>query len=67
MYHARNEKQQMIHDGRNGTANSRLRMLREKETYLGILEVDTIKEGEIKEKFKKRYPRRIRKLLEIKL
>ena len=40
-----------------------------KETYkyLGILEADTIKQSEIKEKIKKEYFRRTRKLLEIKL
>ena len=43
--------------------------LGEKETYkyLGILEADTIKQVEMKEKIKKEYLRRIRKLLETKL
>ena len=44
-------------------------MLGEKETYkhLGILVVDTIKQVEMKEKNKKEYLRRTRKLLETKL
>ena len=43
--------------------------LGEKEMYkyLGILEADTIKQVEMKEKIKKEYLRRTRKLLEIKL
>ena len=43
----------------------RIRRLGEKETYnyLGILEADTIKQVEMKEKIKKEYLRRIRKLL----
>ena len=46
-----------------------IRTLGEKETYkyLGILEVDTIKQMEIKEKIKKEYFRRTRTLLETKL
>ena len=45
-----------------------IRTLGEKETYkyLGILEADTIKQVERKEKFKKEYLRRTRKLLEAK-
>ena len=35
--------------------------------YLDILELDTIKHAEMKEKLKKKYPRKTRKLLEIKL
>ena len=44
-------------------------MLREKEKYkyLGILEVDTIKQVEMKEKIKKEYLRIMRKLPETKL
>ena len=44
-------------------------MLGEKETfkYLGILEADTIKQVEMKEKIKKEYFRRTRKLLETKV
>ena len=47
----------------------KIRMLGEKETYkyLGILEADTIKQVEMKEKIKKENPRRTRKLLETKL
>ena len=47
----------------------KIRKLREKETYkyLGILEGDTIKQEEIKEKKRKLYFRKIRKLLETKL
>ena len=45
------------------------RILGEKETYkyLGIYEADTIKQVETKEKIKKEYLRRTRKLTEIKL
>ena len=45
------------------------RTLAEKETYkyLGILEVDTIKQVEMKGKIQKEYLKRTRKLLEIKL
>ena len=47
----------------------KIRTSREKETYkyLGILEADTIKQVEMKEKIKKEYLRRTRKLLETKL
>ena len=43
----------------------KIRMLGEKENYkyLGILEVDIIKEAEMKEKIKKEYVRRTRKYL----
>ena len=46
-----------------------IRMLGKKETYkyLGILEADNIKREEMKEKIKKEYFRRTRKLLETKL
>ena len=46
-----------------------IRTLGEKETYkhLGILEADIIKQQEMKEKIKKVYLRRARKLLETKL
>ena len=45
------------------------RKLGENETYkyLGILEADTIKQVEMKDKIRKEYLRRTRKLLEIKL
>ena len=47
----------------------KIRTLGEKETYeyLGILEADTIKQVEMKEKIKKEHLRRTRKLLETKL
>ena len=47
----------------------KIRMLGEKEmyNYLGILEADTIKQVEMKEKIKKEYLRKTRKLLETKL
>ena len=47
----------------------KIRTLGEKETYkhLGILGADIIRQVEMKEKIKKEYLRRIRKLLETKL
>ena len=47
----------------------KIRTHEEKETYkyLGILEADTIKQVEMKEKIKKKYLRRTRMLLETKL
>ena len=51
-------------------SQDKIRTLREKETYKysGILEVDTIKHAEMKEKIKKKeYLRRTRKLFETKL
>ena len=47
----------------------KIRTLREKETYkyLGILEADTIKQVEMKDKIQKEYLKRTRKLLETKL
>ena len=60
----------MIHDGRNGTNKlKKNRKVGEKETYiyLEIMEADTIKQVEMKEKFKKLYLRRTKKLLETKL
>ena len=49
--------------------NDKIRTLGENETYkyLGILEVDTIKQVEMKDKIRKEYLRRTRKLLETKL
>ena len=49
--------------------HDKIRTLGEKETYkyLGILEVDTVKQVDMKEKIKKEYLRRTRNLLEIKL
>ena len=48
---------------------NKIRTLGEKETYkyLDMLESDTIKQVNIKDKIKKEYLKRIRKLLEIKL
>ena len=56
-------------DGMELLNQDKIRTFREKETYkfLGILEADTIKQVETKEKMKKEYFRRTRKLLEIKL
>ena len=50
-------------------SQEKMRTLGEKETYkyLGILEVDTNKQVEMKDKIKKWYIRRTRKLLERKL
>ena len=47
----------------------KIKMLAENETYkyLGILEADTIKQAEMKEKIQKEYLRRTRKLLKTKL
>ena len=55
-------------DGMELPNQDKIRTLREKETYkyLGILEADTIKQVEMKEKIKKEYLR-TRKLLETKL
>ena len=51
----------------NYEIKKKIRMFGEKETYkyLGILEADTIKQVEMKEKIKKKDLRRTRKLLEI--
>ena len=56
-------------DGMELPNEAKIRTLREKETYeyLGILEADTIKQVEMKEKIQKEYLRRTRKLLETKL
>ena len=47
----------------------KIRILGEKETYkyLKVLEADTIKQAGIKEKIKKEYLKRMRKLLKTKL
>ena len=45
----------------------KIKRLREKETYLGILETDTIKKLEMKEKLNKDHLGRTRKRLEKKL
>ena len=51
------------------TNQEKIRKCGEKDTseYLGIWEVDTIKQAEMKEKIKKEHLRRTRKLLETKL
>ena len=56
-------------DGIELPHQDKIRTLGEKETYkyLGILEADTIKQMEMKEKIKKEYLSRTRKLLETKL
>ena len=56
-------------DGMELPSQCKIRTLGENETYkyLVILEADTIKQVEMKDKIKKEYLRRIRKLLETKL
>ena len=56
-------------DGMEQPNHDEIRMLGENETYkyLGILEADTIKQVEMKDKIRKEYLRRTRKLLETKL
>ena len=56
-------------DGMEQPNSDKNRTLRENETYkyLGILEADTIKQEEMKDKIQKVYLRRTRKLLETKL
>ena len=68
MRHACDEKRHMT-EGIELSNQEKIRTLREKETYeyLVILEVDNIKQVEMKERSKKEYLRRIRKLLEAKL
>ena len=71
MHHANNENQEMTHDRRNRAIKPRkkIRTHGEKEIYkyLGILEADTIKQVEMKEKIKKEYLRGKRKPLDTKL
>ena len=55
-----------VTDGMELSSQDKIRTL-EINKYLGILEADTIKQVEMKEKIKKEYPRRTRKLLEIEL
>ena len=56
-------------DGMELQNHDKIRTLGEKETYkyLDILEADTIKQVEMKDKTRKEYLRRTRKLLETKL
>ena len=68
MCHARHEKWKTTYDWRNGN-HDKIRTLEENETYkyLGILEVDTIKQVRMKDTTRKEYLRKTRKLLETKL
>ena len=56
-------------DGMELANLDKIKTLAENETYkyLGIMEADTIKQVEMKDKIQKEYPRRTRKLLETKL
>ena len=56
-------------DGMELPNQDKIRMLGENETikYLGILEADTVKQVEMKDKIQKEYLRRTRKQLETKL
>ena len=56
-------------DGIELPNQDKIRTLAENDTYkyLGILEADTIKQEEMKNKIQKEYPRRTKKLLETKL
>ena len=58
-----------ITDGMEQPNQDKIRTLGEDETYkyLGILEADTIKQVEMKDKIQKEYLRKTRKLLETKL
>ena len=60
---------QHITDGMELPNQDKIRTLREKETYkyLGILETDTIKQVEMKDKIQKEYLRRTRKLIDTKI
>ena len=59
-------KRHMIY-GMDLPNHDKIRTLRENETYkyLGILEADTIKQVQTKDKIREEYPRRTRKLFEI--
>ena len=69
MCQASNENWQTTSDKMELPNQDKLRTLGEKETYkyLGILEADTIKQVEMKEKIQKEYLMKTRKLLETKL
>ena len=58
-----------LRDGKELPNQNKMRTLGEKETCknMGILEADTIKQVELKEKIQKEYLKRTRKLLETKL
>ena len=64
----KSDKRQLT-DGMELPNKDKIKMLSENETYkyLGILETDTIKKVEMKEKIQKEYLRRTRKLLETKV
>ena len=66
---ARKSGKQHLTDGMELPSQDKIRTLGEKETYkyLGILEANTIKQVEMKDKIKKEYLRRTTKLLEAKL
>ena len=66
MYNACNENET---DGMELPNKDKIKTLAENKTYkyLGILEADTVKQGEMKEKSQKEYLSRTRKLLETKL
>ena len=59
----------VLTDGMELQNQYKIRTLREKEkyTYFGIIKTDIIKQVQMKEDIKKKYPRRTRKLLETKL
>ena len=67
--HVMKSSKRHMTDGMELPNHDKIRTLGEKETYkyLGILEVDTIKQVEMKNQFRKEYLRRTRKLLETKL
>ena len=69
MRSARHENWQTTSEGIELPNQDKIRALAENETYkyLGILEADTIKQVEMKNKIQNEYLRRIRKLLETKL
>ena len=64
--HIMKRGKQPMTDGMELPNHDKIRTLGEKETYeyLGILEADAIKQVEIKDKIRKEYLRRTRKLLE---
>ena len=68
MYVMKSGKQHMT-DGMELPNHDKIRTLGENETYkyLGILEVDTIKQVQMKDKIRTEYLMRTKKLLEIKL
>ena len=69
MRYANNEKRETKMTEGKKLLNQAKKMIQEKETWkdLLILDADTIKQAEMKEKIKKGYRRRLRKLIEAKL